>query len=89
MERRIAELREGAERAEQEGRGDEADRLRQQALKLAVEAEELGRRRENGDMNEQPNRLERQVEQLRDQVNGLRKEIEELKEIVRNRASER
>jgi len=135
IERQIAELREGAERADQEGRMDEADRLRRQARNLASEAGELGRRRKDRAMkeqidrlyataadakaagqydradaiyreakemqrnlnnagmpkmeNEQRNRLEQQVEQLRDQVNGLRNEIEELKEVVRNRAVER
>ena len=132
-----ARLMRAAARAEREGRDDEANELRQQARKLAVEAEELGRQRKDRGMieqidrlhamaadakaagqydradaiyreakemernlknagapkmdmdNEQRNRLERQVEQLRDEMNGLRKEIEELKEVIRNKAMER
>jgi hypothetical protein len=57
MERRVAELREGAERAEQEGRLDEADRLRRQARKLAIGVEENGRQPKVRDTKDQIKRL--------------------------------
>ena len=68
------------------GQYDRADALYREAKEMERNLRNAGAPKMD---NEQPNRLERQVEQLRDQVNGMRKEIEELKEIVRNRPTER
>jgi hypothetical protein len=86
MEEQIERLHAMAADAKAAGQYDRADAIYREAKEMEQHLRNTGAPKMD---NEQPNRLERQVEQLRDQVNGLSKEIEELKEIVRNRAVER
>jgi beta-lactamase regulating signal transducer with metallopeptidase domain len=75
---RLEELKRAINRALEQGRHDEAERLEREAAEIMLRLEERPDRRPEP----RPEGLQREVQQLRDEVMQLRREMQQMRELI-------